>query len=117
MRDDVSDSTPSIEQSTSGRSIPSTAAAKLPNDFMPPVARSDYYQGDKGNDFNGVVSEGKLPGDDGSAGYTSLKNPGPNIGYRYERPDVPYVKFDYNTHQMRPDWLTQRDPIQGPYTK
>ena len=119
--DDVSDSNPSIEQSTSGRSIPtaSTGAGKLPNDDLPPVARSDYYQGDKGNDFNVTnrLSEAELPGDGGASGYDSLRNPGPNIGYRYERPDVPYTKFDYNTHQMRPDDLTQRDPIQGPYTK
>jgi hypothetical protein len=115
--DNTSDSNPVIEQGTSGRSIPSTASTVLPNDQEPPVARSDYYQGPKGNDFDGIVGESQVPGDGGPSGFKSLKDPGPNIGYRYERPDVPYTKFDYNTPQMRPDWQNQRDPLQGPYTK
>lgn len=115
VRDDVSDTTPVVEYATSGHQLP-TASTALPNDLQPPVARSDYYRGEKGNDFNGLVAEAELPGDIG-AGYSSPKTPGPNLGYRYERPDVPYVKFDYTTHQMRPDWLQQREPLQGPYTK
>ena len=97
--------------------IPTTASALLPLDVLDPVARSDYYTGLKGNDFNGVLGESLLPNDGGGASYNSTKPAGPNLGYKYERPDVPYVKFDYTTKQMRPDWMTQRDPIQGPYKK
>ena len=114
---DESDSTAITERATSGMGIPTTASALLPLDVLDPVARSDYYTGLKGNDFNGVLGESLLPNDGGGASYNSTKPAGPNLGYKYERPDVPYVKFDYTTKQMRPDWMTQRDPIQGPYKK
>lgn len=117
MHGDTSDSTAITERATSGMGMPLSASSLLPMDVLDPVARSDYYPGWKGNDFNGVVGESLLPQDGGGASYNSPKQPGPNLGYRYERPDVPYVKFDYTTPQMRPDWLTQRDPIQGPYKK
>ena len=26
-----------------------------------------------------------------------------------------YIKWDDNTHEMRPDYTYQRDPVQGPY--
>jgi hypothetical protein len=65
-----SDTTPSAEQGVGNSSVPHEASAKefwiegsvftlaeeaateLPNDDDGPVARSDYYWGDKGNDFN-----------------------------------------------------------------
>ncbi len=48
-----SDTTPSAEQGIGNNSVPHVqAAGKLPNDDEAPVARSDYYWGDKGNDFN-----------------------------------------------------------------
>jgi len=118
--DDDSDSNAVVENATSGRSIPVTATALMPLDVLPPVARSDYYAGPKGNDLDivtGEVAESEMPGDGAGAPYDSLKAPGPNVGYKYERPDVPYKKMDYTTTQMRPDWMTQRDPIQGPYRK
>jgi len=116
-RDDTSDSTAITERATSGMGMPVMSSALLPLDVVSPVARSDYYAGPKGNDFNGVVGESNLPGDGGGASYNSQKAPGPNLGYKYERPDVPYVKYDYNTPQMRPDWMNQRPPLQGPYKK
>ena len=115
---DDSDSNSTIENATSGRSIPTMASSVMPLDVLPPVARSDYYAGPKGgNDMDIVTGESVMPGDDVAAPYESYRSPGPNIGYRYERPDVPYKKMDYTTTQMRPDWMNQRDPIQGPYRK
>ena len=115
-RDSVSDSTAITERATSGMGMP-TASALMPLDVLEPVARSDYYAGPKGNDLDVVVGGSELPGDGGSSGYNSYRSPGPNLGYKYEQPDVPYVKYDYTTPQMRPDWMHQRDPIQGPYRK
>lgn len=116
-RDPVSDSTAITERATSGMGMPVNATALMPLDVMEPVARSDYYAGPKGNDFNGVLGESTMPGDNSDASYNSAKPPGPGLGYKYERPDTPYVKYDYTTTQMRPDWTNQRDPIQGPYRK
>ena len=48
-----SDTVPKIERGIGNNSVPAvTAAGELPNDDDGPVARSDYYWGDKGNDFN-----------------------------------------------------------------
>lgn len=117
MRDDTSDSTPITERATSGMGMPVSAASEMPLDVLDPVARSDYYAGPKGNDLNTVRGESEMPGDGDASAYNSYRAPGPNLGYKYERPDVPYVKFDYTTPQMRPDWIHQRDPLQGPYRK
>jgi hypothetical protein len=95
-----------------------TASAMMPTDIQPPVARSDYYTGPKGNDFNGVARYGEstMPGDD-QGSYNSDRDL-PNAGYRYERPAVPYVKWDDTTHNMRPDGYSQPlGPTEGPYVK
>ena len=126
--------------------------AELPNDTDEPVARSDYYQGEKGNDFNGIIHQategaaelpgggtpqkqapltarpshlgehefaasGELPGDETSDLYDYGKDGGPGLMDRVEQGNQPYVKWDDNTHEMRPDYTYQRDPIQGPYPK
>lgn len=116
-RDTESDSTAITERATSGMGMPVMSSALMPLDVLDPVARSDYYAGPKGNDLDVVVGGSELPGDGGNSGYNSYRSPGPNLGYKYEQPDVPYVKYDYTTTQMRPDWMHQRDPIQGPYRK
>ena len=88
----------------------------LPNDDEPPVARSDYYEGPKGN--NNVVhfSEAELPGDGAGGTYDSGKDL-MNDAVKVEQVSQPYVKWDDTTHQMKPDYTYQRDPIQGPYVK
>lgn len=112
--------TESIEQSTSGMGLPTTASARLPNDFDEPVARSDYYAGPKGNDFDGVVrnavetwADSSLPGDDAGGTY-DVDRDLPNAGYKAEQVTQPYVKWDSTTHNMRPDYTYQRDD-EGPY--
>jgi hypothetical protein len=124
------------------------AAGELPNDTDEPVARSDYYAGPKGNDFDVMIhgqaklpggntpqpeaptkarpshlyehefaATGELPGDESNSVYEYGKDFGPNLGDRVEHGDQPYVKWDDDTHNMRPDYNYQRDPIQGPYPK
>lgn len=94
-----------------------TTKSDLPNDHEPPVARSDYFDGPKGgNDADTVRGQTELPGD----GTKVLDDTGTGTldkGYRYERGDQPYTKWDSTTHNQRPDWLNMRDPIQGPYVK
>lgn len=130
--------TEAIEQSTSDLGIPgptasgdfrsryqswlkkmtSTGQAKLPNDGTDPVPRSDTYAGPKGNDFDGVArySESGLPGDGSPDGTSNYDRDTPNAGYRSEQVSQPYTKWDSTTHNMRPDYIYQRD-TQGPYVK
>jgi len=93
-------------------------AGKLPNDGDDPVARSDYFDGPKGNDFNGVTRHGQaeLPGD-GSGGTYDTQKDLPNDAAKTEQVTQPYVKWDADTHNMRPDYIYQRGPVQGPYVK
>ncbi len=124
-----------IEQSTSGMGVPGGSKssswlhrmkaagyigeAKLPNDGTDPVARSDYYAGPKGNDFDGNArySESGLPGDDFGGGTTNVERSLPNTGYTGEQTTQPYVKWDSDTRNMRPDTTYQRGPVEGPYVK
>lgn len=73
--------------------------AELP-DTGPP-ARSDYYQGDKGNQFNVNVADSELPGQSNST--FDYDRDTPNEGGVYEKQDVPYLKFDWTTHNYRND--------------
>ena len=124
--DPTNNTTPAVENHLTnrdkfGENVPfdpmgEDEATTLPGDDVEPVARSDYYPGPKGN----TVSETGLPGDE------RMPEPGgtfdydkdlPNAGFKVERGDQPYTKWDYTTHNMRPDYNYQRDPIQGPYAK
>lgn len=92
------------------------AVAELPNDGEPPVARSDYYQGDKGSNLvNSVRGDSELPGEP-TNNYEFSKDVHPGLGYRYEQGAQPYIKWDSETHNMRPDYVYQRE-VQGPYVK
>jgi hypothetical protein len=105
--------------------------SELPFDGPDPVARSDYYDGNKGNQFNlslhgesglpGTLPDAKptpvtprpshlhehmfadsgLPGDEGVP-YSYDKDL-PNVGEKYERQDVPYIKYDDSVHDNRND--------------
>jgi len=126
---------------------PIPASSKLPFDGPDSVARSDYYEGDKGNQFNvnlhsgtpgsglpgsGIPAkdtptvprpshpgemfgggkeawrpayeaneaESQLPGESSTFNYDrSLMD----VGQDFERQDVPYIKYDWNTHNYRND--------------
>ena len=108
--------------------VASVGQAQLPNDGDEPVARSDYYRGPKGN----IISQAELPGggmpakdtplgprpailDEFARGSTELPgddaNPSydgdrdlMNTGYRFERQDNPYIKWDSSTRNYNPDY-------------
>lgn len=75
------------------------SGSELPNDGEAPVARSDYYRGDKGNQFN---SESQLPTGPQN-GLTETGLYGPNVGFRWQDQSVENVKYDYTTHTQRRD--------------
>jgi len=79
------------------------AESKLPFDGPDPVARSDYYDGNKGNQFNvSPVAESRMPGDQAPALYNYDRDL-MDVGQDYERQDVPYIKYDWTTHNYRND--------------
>lgn len=90
------DSTPDLEPSLGDH----LAQGLLPNDNQPPVARSDYYRGDRGNMVN---TQSGLPGEATPGGASSLSLM--NTGLTYEDLETPYVRYDYTTHDYRKDPL------------
>lgn len=112
--EEVSDSTPVIELEV-GRSNLGvrSATAVMPGDVARSVARSDYFYGDRGD--NQVNAEAELPGAP-EKNYEFDKDMQPGTGYKYEQGAQPYVKWDSDTHNMRPDYVYQRDDT-GPYER
>ena len=90
------------------------AASGVPGDGVP--AKQTPLTGTPIHENDLALAQTKLPGDDLSVDYTFDKSPGPRDGYRYERTNQPYIKWDSTTHQMRPDPVHQRD-VEGPYVK
>lgn len=78
----------------------SALASLLPNDEEPPVARSDYFPGDKGNMVN---SQAELPDARGETVTYQYDKDLMNTGYKVEQHDTPYEKYDYSTHENRPE--------------
>jgi len=71
--------------------------SELPNDGERPVARSDYYRGDKGNQI--TYSQSELPAEATPGVQVS---PGlMNTDYVYEDLETPYTTYDYTTHNYR----------------
>lgn len=109
-----SDTTPALAQHLMPTRNVWSASSTLPNDFEPPVARSDYYKGPKGNTISqDVTAESSLPGDSTTYNYDRSL---PNTGYVFERTDNPYIKFDYTTKNYRPDTTFERRP-ERPYVR
>lgn len=90
-----------------------TAESELPQSSPPSPPRPLYHRGLHDNEF--MFAQTALPGDD-TAVNQSFDKDLMDTGYRYERQDEPYTKWDDTTHNMRPDWMSQRDD-QGPYAK
>lgn len=110
----------------------SIAESGLPFDGPDPVARSDYFDGDKGNQFNvhhhgtsglpemdfpspeapltprpshnfeHMFADSELPGDS-SVTYDHYRDITPNVGETSEKQDVPYVKYKWDAHDYRND--------------
>jgi hypothetical protein len=182
------DSNPMVEQGIGNNSVPTQKAAEfdssaftladfteeatenyqregageLPNDDQGPVARSDYYWGDKGNDFNfdknraaspteqaqsrqpgnnapqppapmksrpmslqswefsadappDPMATSGMPGDNPGGTYDSEPGYGVDEYHRTEQVDQPYITYDDNTHNMKPDETYQRGDLPAPY--
>lgn len=78
---------------------------ELPQDVLGPVVRTDYYpDGD-------IVAESSLPAPV-VFDYESEWDVPAQVSDIVE-PTEPYIKWDYTTHNMRPDHIYQRD-AQGP---
>lgn len=85
----------------------SSALSELPSDGPDPVARSDYFEGDKGNMTNAPLhgnrgfATSELPAGP-SVNYNSDRNL-PNTSQTFEQQAVPYVKRDWATKNDRND--------------
>jgi hypothetical protein len=116
-KSDDSDTTPSIENHINDRIKQSVlervlarapkAVSQVPDDDGKGVARSDYYDGWKPDNDMNTVSQTVLPGDDTGANLEFDKDT-LDTGYRYERQDEPYTKWDDTTHNQRPDWTNNK---------
>jgi hypothetical protein len=93
------DTTPALDEAT-GRH---EASGLLPNDNERPVARSDYYPGDRGNLVNTQFSQSLLPGEPTPHGEGPQEMM--NTDYVTEDVSTPYVRYDYSTHDYRDDPL------------
>jgi hypothetical protein len=75
----------------------------VPNDTERPVARSDYFPGDRGNLVNTQLSQSELPGSPSPKGEAPQEMM--NTDYITEDVSTPYVRYDYTTHDYRDDPL------------
>lgn len=71
---------------------------RLPTDALPPVARSDYYT--EGLTDEMLASSG-LPAPESVP--QVFDRDLPNTSEMHERHDTPYIRYDYTTHNYRPD--------------
>jgi hypothetical protein len=92
---------------------PVMGQSELPNSSPQGPPRPLYHRPLHDNEF--LFAQTALPGDDTAVNETFDKDL-MDTGYRYERVDEPYTKWDDTTPNMRPDWTNQRDD-QGPYAK
>lgn len=90
------DTTPKIDKALNDHK----ARDLLPGDLDIPVARSDYYRGDRGNLVN---TQSTLPGEPAPSG--ELAPSMMNTDYTSEDISTPYVRYDYTTHDYRKDPL------------
>ncbi len=83
---------------------PNKTASMLPNDNLEPVARSDYFQGPKGNIVSETseVAESGMPGDDMAApGSNALPGVrGPAVVYESDT-STPYARWEDSFHDNR----------------
>jgi hypothetical protein len=98
-------------QGIANREVGIFTASELPNDFEPPVARSDYYHGPKGNTVSGQAAwkadsdfqaDSEMPGDDTSTTYTMNRDT-MGIGYTQTPVDNQYIRWDDSTKTERLD--------------
>ncbi len=88
-------------------------ATRLPGEQMPAKLTPTTQRPSHNQEF--MFGTGELPGDGTSVTYDYDKDLGPDQTTRYEQQNTPYIQWDDNTPEMRPDPVHQRDPVQGPY--
>ncbi|MDA4133885.1 MAG: hypothetical protein OK454_12295, partial [Thaumarchaeota archaeon] len=81
---------------------------QMPAKLTPTTQRPSHNQ-----EF--MFGTGELPGDGTTVNQDYDRDLGPDQTTTYEQDNTPYIKWDDNTHEMRPDPIQQRDPVQGPY--
>lgn len=87
---------------------------QMPAKPTPTVPRPQHNYEHEFATYNPLAT-GELPGDGQRVDYDFNMDVGPDQTTRFEQMNTPYIKWDYNTPEMRPDPIHQRDPIQGPY--
>ena len=88
-------------------------ATKLPGEQMPAKLTPTTQRPSHNQEH--MFATGELPGDGTSVNYDYDRDLGPDQTTTYEQDNTPYIKWDDDTHEMRPDPVNQRDPVQGPY--
>jgi hypothetical protein len=93
---------------------PSTVGqTRLPGEEMPtppkPVTQRPSHNQEH------MFGADELPGDGTSVNYDFNRDLGPDQTTTYEEQNTPYIKWDDDTHEMRPDPIHQGDPVEGPY--
>ena len=88
-------------------------ATKLPGEQMPAKLTPTTQRPSHNQEF--MFGTGELPGDGTTVNQDYDRDLGPDQTTTYEQDNTPYIKWDDNTHEMRPDPIQQRDPVQGPY--
>jgi hypothetical protein len=103
-----------IKGPTENPVLSGVAESELPQSSPPSPPRPLIPRPSHFGEFEFATTQ--LPGDGGSATTEFDKDMQPGSAYRYEQMDEPYTKWDDSTHNMRPDWMSQRDN-EGPYAK
>jgi hypothetical protein len=101
---------PDNMQNTSPSNV---GATKLPGEQMPAKLTPTTQRPSHNQEF--MFGTGELPGDGTTVNVDYDRDIGPDQTTTYEQQNTPYIKWDDNTHEMRPDPVHQRDPVQGPY--
>lgn len=98
-----------VEDETDGieLGINRQAESVLPGEFDEPVARSDYYEGDRGNTVNTPMAASELPGEESAWQETNVTEL-PDTHAIGEDASTGYVRYDYSTPQHR------RGPVHDP---
>lgn len=101
---------PSNMQNTAPSNVGATRllGEQIPAKLTPITPRPSHNQ-------EHMFGTGELPGDGQRVDYDYNRDLGPDQTTTFEQMNTPYIKWDDNTHEMRPDPIHQRGPVTGPY--
>ena len=92
------DNTPSVDVSLNERTNVRSQNSVMPIDVEEPVARSDYYTEGLSDE---MIAQSELPAD--PVNPYNYDRDLPNKSEMYEHHDTQYIRYDYTTHNYRPD--------------